>query len=169
MSVQLHISLKHVRNYQFLIDFGETLPRLFVDEPDPIGSGDGPCPEQMLAACVANCLCGSLVFALRKYRQPATGLEAKASCHIERNQAGRLRVAAIDVAIVLDLEAVEADRLDKVLSQFRKFCTVSESVEAGVPVRVSVRDTRGYSLAESGTIEPHRSIAGHPAEERRDA
>ncbi|WP_407519655.1 OsmC family protein [Methylobacterium oryzisoli] len=169
MTVQLDVSLRHLQNYQFLIDFGETLPQLFVDEPDPIGAGEGPCPEQMLAACVANCLCGSLVFALRKYRQPTAGLAAKASCHVERNEAGRLRVSAIDVAIVLDLASVEADRLDKVLAQFRKFCTVSESVEAGVPVRVTVRDTTGTRLPEPDTVEPHRSTAGQPTQERRDA
>lgn len=147
MSAQLSVSLKHVQDYQFLVDFGEMLPCLLVDEPNPIGAGEGPCPEQMLATCVANCLCGSLVFALRKYRQEATGLEARASCQVERNAAGRLRVSGIHVDVIVGLQAVQADRLDKVLSQFRQFCTVSESVEAGVPVRVSVHDRSGHRLA----------------------
>ncbi|ACA18156.1 OsmC family protein [Methylobacterium sp. 4-46] len=141
------VSLKHLKGYQFLVDFGTGLPDLLTDEPNPIGTGEGPSPEQMLTAAVANCLCGSLVFALGKYRQEVRGLGATARCRVARNAEGRLRVEAIDVEIVLALEAVQADRLDKVLSQFRKFCTVSESVEAGVPVRVTLRDGAGGRLA----------------------
>ena len=68
------IKIKQVDGYKSTVDFGQLLPELLVDEPEPIGTGDGPSPEQLLVASVANCLCASLVFALGKYKQ-----EGKAS------------------------------------------------------------------------------------------
>ncbi|WFT79090.1 MULTISPECIES: hypothetical protein [unclassified Methylobacterium] len=69
MSAQFKISLRHVQDYQFLVEFDESLPSLLTDEPDPIGAGAGPCPEQMPATSVAKRLGGSLVFALGPCRQ----------------------------------------------------------------------------------------------------
>jgi hypothetical protein len=38
-------------------------------------------------------------------------------------------------------------RIDRVLEQFQRFCTVSESVKAGIPVAVTVEDGGGRRLA----------------------
>jgi organic hydroperoxide reductase OsmC/OhrA len=140
------IRIRQVHDYQFMVDFGSLLPELLVDEAVPIGQGEGPFPEQMLIAGVANCLCASFVFALGKYKQDAQGVAAEAHCAVERNAEGRLRISAIDVEIALGTEASALDRLDKVLAQFERFCTVSESVKAGIPVAVSVRDSQGQRL-----------------------
>lgn len=140
------VRLRHVEGYQFLLDFGEPLAGLMVDEAPPIGEGVGPCPEQLLVAGVANCLVASMIFALGKFRQDARGVEAQATCDIERNAEGRLRIMAIRVDIALGAEAFEMDRIGRVLDQFERFCTVSESVKRGVPVSVSVRDGAGAVL-----------------------
>ncbi|WP_020188248.1 OsmC family protein [Methylopila sp. 73B] len=140
------IRIKHVEDFKFLIDFGPSFEDLLVDEAPPIGSGDGPFPEQLLIAGVANCLVASMTFALAKFRQDGRGVDAQASCVIGRNAEGRLRVQGIDVAISLRAEAAEMDRIDRVLEQFERFCTVSESVKLGVPVTVSVRDGAGQLL-----------------------
>ncbi len=66
----------------------------------------------MLLAGLTNCLCGSLVFALAKFRQNVDGLSA--------------------------------------LAQFQDFCTVTESVQAGIPVAVTVEDATGRLLRSSG-------------------
>ena len=50
------------------------------------------------------------------------------------------------VEIALGTEAENLDRIDKVLEQFQRFCTVSESVKAGIPVTVSVSDGTGRRL-----------------------
>ncbi|KAB1072253.1 OsmC family protein [Methylobacterium planeticum] len=140
------ITIKQVDNYKFTVDFGSLIPELLVDEAIPIGRGEGPFPEQLLVAGVANCLCASLVFALGKYKQDAQGVVAEATCAVERNAEGRLRITGIDVAISLGADAGALDRLDKVLAQFERFCTVSESVKVGIPVAVSVRDSQGVRL-----------------------
>ncbi|GJD59756.1 OsmC family protein [Methylobacterium dankookense] len=149
MSQEPSVTLRHIADYRFEVDFGDFLPRLSVDEAEPIGTGEGPFPEQLLTASVANCLCASLVFALAKYRQRAQGIEAQARAQVERNAEGRLRVTGIAVEITLGAEAASLDRIDRALEQFQRFCTVSESVKAGIPVAVTVSDSAGRLLSES--------------------
>lgn len=140
------ITITQIDGYRFEIDFGEAFPNLLVDEAPPYGGGQGPFPEQILVAGVTNCLCASLVFALGKYKQEATGLAARSTFSVERNGDGRLRITGIEVGIALGAAAQTLPRLDKVLEQFERFCTVSESVKAGIPVTVAVRDSDGRLL-----------------------
>ena len=140
------IRIRQTGAYVFTVEFGHGLPELLTDEAPPIGGGAGPFPEQVLVAGVANCLCASLVFALGKFRQDAGGMEAEATCRVERNAAGRLRISGIDVGIRLGAAAEAMPRIDRVLEQFERFCTVSESVKAGIPVAVSVVDGTGARL-----------------------
>jgi len=140
------IRITQVDAYVFTVDFGAALPALLTDEAPPIGGGTGPFPEQILISGVANCLCASLVFALGKFRQEARGVAAEAQCRVERNAGGRLRITGIDVRISLGAAAAEMPRIDRVLEQFERFCTVSESVKAGIPVSVSVTDGGGTRL-----------------------
>ena len=140
------VRIKLLHGYKFIVDFGEFHPDLLVDEAEPMGNGDGPFPEQMLIASVTNCLCASLVFALGKYKQDPRGIEATSTCVVERNAEGRLRITRVDVAISLGSSVDEMPRIEQVLNQFERFCTVSESVKAGVPVVVAVHDRRGDRL-----------------------
>lgn len=141
------ITITQIEGYRFAVDFGSVLPQLIVDEAVPIGNGDGPFPEQLLVSAVANCLCASLVFALGKFKQEAGALRAEAHCTVTRNAENRLRITGIDVAITLGANADRVPRIDRVLEQFQRFCTVSESVQAGIPVAVSVRDAAGTLLS----------------------
>jgi organic hydroperoxide reductase OsmC/OhrA len=65
---------------------------------------------------------------------------------MERNESKRLRIAHIDVAIQLAKDGAELAHLDRVLAQFEDFCTVTQSVQAGIPVRISVTDGKGLRL-----------------------
>ncbi|MEH3118026.1 MAG: OsmC family protein [Methylorubrum populi] len=146
MSDKHSIRIRQVEAYVFRIEFGESFVPLLTDEPEPTGGGTGPSPEQVLIAAVSNCLCASLAFALGKYRQEGGGVSAEAIGRVARNAEGRLRLVGIEVDIALGADAESMDRLDRVLDQFERFCTVSESVKAGVPVAVAVRDGRGNRL-----------------------
>ncbi|RZK87449.1 MAG: OsmC family peroxiredoxin, partial [Methylobacterium sp.] len=42
--------------------------------------------------------------------------------------------------------AADMPRIDRVLDQFQRFCTVSESVKLGIPIAVSVHDGTGTAL-----------------------
>ena len=140
------IKIKQIDGYKFMIDFGDVRSTLVVDEAEPIGNGEGPFPEQILIASVTNCLCASFVFAAGKFKQDVQGIEAEARCRVERNHEGRLRIAGIAVKIALGASMEATPRIDKVLEQFERFCTVSESVQAGIPVTVSVHDGSGKLL-----------------------
>lgn len=142
----ISISVVQQQDFQFRNHFGEAVPDLMTDEPPPLGDGTGPSPQQLLLAAVANCLSASLTFALRKFKQQAKPLQTEASCLIDRNEAGRLRVMSIDVTLRLGQPAVAIEHLDRILGSFQEYCTVSQSVGQGIPIRVQVQDMDGQRL-----------------------
>lgn len=146
MAETVSVTITQKQNYQFLVDFGEAIPGLLADEPAPIGKGEGPAPTHMLLAAVANCLSASLLFSLQKFKQDAGGITTTATCIVDRNESNRLRIQQIDVAIQLGKEGAELTHLDRVLGQFEDFCTVTQSVQAGIPVKISVTDGKGVRL-----------------------
>jgi uncharacterized OsmC-like protein len=143
MSDSVSVTVTQQSNYQFLVDFGASIPSLLADEPAPLGAGEGPSPSAMLLAAVANCLSSSLLFALRKYKQDAGVIRATATARIERNEENRLRVHEIAVTIRFGKGGGEIEHLDRVLAQFEEFCTVSQSVRQGIPIVIAVEDGQG--------------------------
>ena len=150
MSETVSVTITQLEHYRFNVDFGGDLPELVADEPVPMGSGTGPDPSQLLLAAVANCLAASLLFAFGKFKQDPQGIVATATGHIERNERNRLRMSRIDVRIRLGRAGAEMEHLDRLLSQFEDFCTVSQSVQAGVPIAVCVEDVAGTVLKPGG-------------------
>jgi uncharacterized OsmC-like protein len=146
MSDSVSITITRQQGYQFLVDFGAAIPAITADLPAPLGQGAGPSPEHLLLSAIANCLSASLVFALQKYQQDPGTVRATATATIDRNEARRLRVTQVAVDIQLEKPAADLSHLDRVLAQFESFCTVTESVRAGVPASVSVRDGGGQRL-----------------------
>lgn len=146
MSRTMRVTITQQENYQFLVDFGEDIQNIMADEPAPLGQGGGPAPIQLLMASVANCLSASFFFALGKFKQDAGGIQAIATCEIDRNEQNRFRVQQINVEIKVDKSGNEIAHLDRILDQFEAFCTVTQSVEAGIPVHVGVTDGNGVRL-----------------------
>lgn len=146
MSETVSITITQKNNYQFLVDFGDAVPDLLVDEPAPMGEGLGPAPAHMLLTAAANCLSASLLFSLKKYGQDAGGITTTATCTIDRNASNRLRVTQIDVMIQFAQEGDNIKHLERVLGQFEEFCTVSQSIQAGIPIKVGVMDGNGKQL-----------------------
>ena len=146
MSEQSLVTITRQSGYQFLVDFGEGLPQWLADEPAPLGQGTGPSPNALLMAAVANCLSASLLFALQKFKQDPGSLVATATPTLERNENKRLRITGIAVKMALGRTAAEIDHLDRVLSQFEDFCTVSMSVREGIAISVEVTDGSGAQL-----------------------
>ena len=137
------VKLDLVEDYVFKVDFGD-LGDIITDEPPPLGKGEGPNPSRLVAAAVANCLCASLLFALRKQKDAPTGIHAVVNGALER-QDGRWRIGGLDVAMVVDDAEVLA-HLPKALETFEDFCVVTQSIRQGIPVSVTVRDAQGNLL-----------------------
>ena len=146
MSEPLSIRIIREQDYRFTIDFGAAFEPLLADLPSPLGQDAGPSPEHLLAAAVANCLSASLVFALRKFRQDAGRMETVVNCTVGRNEQNRLRVTGIEAVLNLGRPASEIEHLERVLGQFEDFCTVSQSVQAGIPLTIHVEDSHGQRL-----------------------
>jgi len=143
MNHTVSVTVTQQSNYQFLVDFGAAMPPLLGDESAPLGAGEGPSPSHLLLSAVANCLSSSLYFAVQKYKQDAGGITTTASARIDRNEENRLRVLEIAVTIRLGKGSAEIGHLDRILSQFEPFCTVSQSVRHGIPITVAVEDGQG--------------------------
>lgn len=140
------VRLAQVQGYQFDVQFGGGLAALRADEPPPLGQGTGPSPVQLLAAAVGNCLSASLLFALAKFKQQPGLLATDVRAHVGRNAEGRLRVLAIEADITLGAPADTLDHLDRVLGSFENYCTVTQSVAAGIAVSTRVFDAHGNLL-----------------------
>ena len=140
------VTLRQRQDYQFEIEFGGGRPNLLADEPPPLGQAAGPSPVQMLLGAVGDCMSSSLLFALRKFKNDPGGITTEARARVGRNEAGRLRVLHIDVHIRLGRPAAELQHLERILEQFEAFCTVGESVRAGIPTDIAVFDVDGTRL-----------------------
>lgn len=134
------------QDYQFAMQFGGNAPDGLADEPPPLGQGAGPSPVQLLAAAVGNCLSDSLLFALRKFKQQPEPIRCEVTAEVGRNAENRLRVLGMQVHLKLGVAAGALLHLDRVLEQFEAFCTVTQSVGAGIPITVQVQDAQGVVL-----------------------
>jgi uncharacterized OsmC-like protein len=142
----IHVRLQQKQDYQFDIHFGGAVPVLTGDEPAPLGAGQGPSPVQLLAAAVGNCLSDSLLFALRKFKQAPEPITCDVTAEVGRNAEERMRVLGIRAVLTVGVPAASLEHLDRVLSQFESYCTVTQSVGQGIPVNVQVFDALGVHL-----------------------
>jgi uncharacterized OsmC-like protein len=140
------VHLEQQAGYRFALQFAPGVPVLVSDEPPPLGQGAGPSPVQLLAAAVGNCLAGSLLFALKKFKQSPEPIHATAEATVGHNEQNRLRVQRIEVRLTLGAPANAFEHLDHALAQFEDFCTVTQSVRAAFSVAIEVYDSAGQKL-----------------------
>lgn len=58
------LPLELLKNFEFTVDFNE-YGYIITDEPPPLGKGEGPNLGRLVGAAVTNCLCASLLLALK--------------------------------------------------------------------------------------------------------
>ncbi|QTN23021.1 OsmC family protein [Rhizobacter sp. AJA081-3] len=145
-SESVTVRLAQRQDYQFDVQFGPGVPLLLADEPAPLGQGLGPSPVQLLAAAVGNCLSDSLLFALRKFKQKPEPLQCEVSAEVGRNAEGRVRVLGLQATLTLGVPGEALEHLERVLGTFESYCTVTQSIAQGIPVRVQVIDAQGAVL-----------------------
>ena len=146
----IRLTITQESDYEFRVRFDDTtVGDLLADESPPIGRGAGPDPTRLLAASIGNCLSSSILFALRKFKNQPGTIVTRVRADTTRNPRGRLRIGRIAVEIQLNEVASAYAQIERILAQFEDFCTVTESVRAGVPVEVSVRDASGATVHTS--------------------
>ena len=141
-------TVRLAHDYEFVAEFDDlaTPSSLVLDEPPPLGGDHGPNAAAVLGAAVGDCLAASLAFCLHKSRVNMDHLEAEVVTHIGRNERGKLRIVAIDVALKPEIDDADAGRLRRCERLFEDFCIVTESVRHGIPVNVSVAEREPASV-----------------------
>lgn len=139
MTEFVYTKLKLSKGYEFKVIFDAAgVPEFIVDEMTPIGESIGPNPTRLLSAAVGHCLSSSLLFCLRKARVSVKDLETEVKANLERNKEGYLRVISLDAQIRLDVNKDDKSRVDRCLSIFENYCTVTQSVRKGIDVKVTI-------------------------------
>ncbi len=149
MQESFSVTLKHKDAYRFEVEFEDNLPEFdtFVsDEPEPMGTNQGPAPTHMLIAAVANCLSVSFMYAVNRVKQDVGGITTKATCYIGRNENRHFRVVKIEVEIQTGKAANDIGQLEDILSRFEGISTVSRSVLEGISTVTTVVDKTGKRL-----------------------
>ena len=133
-----HVQL--VEGYRFAATFPDVAGAtpVTLDETPPLGGDAGPSPAGMLAAAIGGCLSASLTQCLNKAHLEPDAMNANVTAHIARNEAGRLRIAGIDVDLTPCFPGEDQGRFDRCKELFEDFCIVTESVRQGIPVNVTV-------------------------------
>lgn len=116
-------------------------PEWTLDEPAPLGTDQDPNASRVLGMAVGNCLAASLLFCLTKSRVNVEQLAVTVEGSIVRNDAGRLRIGELRVALAPSVPAEDRERMSRCLQLFEDFCTVSASVRQGIPIHVDVTPT----------------------------
>ena len=135
------VEVNRERDFVFVADFGlDGVESLVMDEPEPLGSESGTNASMLLAAAMGNCLSASLLFCLQKSRVDVSGMRATVEGVTARNEEGRWRIRELNVVISPDVPEEGRGKLERCMELFESFCIVSQSVEEGIPVNVSVRE-----------------------------
>ena len=101
----------------------------------------GPNPSRMLALGVLGCLSASYIFCLQKKKLSLNDYKAEAEAIISRNKKGFLRVKEINVKLIPKTDNPDViKRMEQCKKMFEQYCTVTESVRAGIQVNVAIHD-----------------------------
>jgi len=133
-----HVQL--VDGYRFEATFPDVpgTPHVTLDEAPPLGTATGPTPVGLLSAAIGGCLSASLTLCMNKAHLEPDAMNAHVTAHVDRNEAGRLRVTSVDVALTPCFAGADSARFDRCKTLYQDFCTVAESVRQGIPVNVTV-------------------------------
>lgn len=139
MNEKIHAHLTRVNGYKFEISIDELKgSTITMDEPPPIGTGEGPTAAMMLASAVGHCLGSSLQFCLEKSRAKVEDISADVDLSMTRNARGRWRIGGIKVKIKPRVGDIDLEKLERCKSLFEDFCIVTASVREGVKIDVEV-------------------------------
>ena len=74
-------------------------------------------------------------------------LTAHVTTHVVRNDRGRFRINGIDVELTPVVGGGAGGRLERCGDLFEDFCTVTASVQHGIPVHVSLKAAENERVA----------------------
>ncbi len=111
----------------------------YIDETNEDLEMLGPNPVKLLAQAVLGCLSASLIFCIQKKNLTLDLFHAEAEIIVARNDEDLFRVKEINV----DLQPKTDDpamikRIEQCMKIFERYCTITQSVRAGIPVNLEI-------------------------------
>ncbi len=146
---RFRVTVQQIEDFEFKVKFDwDGVDELLLDEPEPLGAQNGPNAARLVGAAAGNCLSASLLFCLRKAKVDVKGIKTVVEGEMARNEKKKLRIGKLTVRIGLDTPAENA-KLERCLGLFQEYCTVSQSLQSGIPIDVEVTGRDGEKLFTS--------------------
>jgi uncharacterized OsmC-like protein len=116
---------------------------LAIDEPEEFHGDDrGPSSVEYLGIAIGGCLGTSFSYCLKKMEVPIKTMRISIDVnlhHVDMDGVNPLRVTGIAAEINVVLENDEdSELLDLCIESYKKYCVVTQSVIAGIPVDVQI-------------------------------
>lgn len=135
------VSLELERDMIFRCDMNVMkVKECYIDETNEEIDSWGPNPVKLLASAILGCLSASFIFCLQKKNLTINEFKGEAEAVIARNDQGLVRVKEINVSLIprsTDLEILK--RIEQCKKIFERYCTVTESVRAGILVNLEIK------------------------------
>ena len=141
MSKKLEIvtKMKNIGGHKFQVEFDDpSYSKLIVDEPEPLGKGEGPNPVRLLSAAVGHCMSSSLVYCLDKARVRVGGIETIVNMELVKCEQGYWGIEGIGVKISLMVAEGDKGKVSRCLGLYEEYCTVTQGLRFGTRVTVDV-------------------------------
>ena len=115
-----------------------------IDEPEEFhGDDKGPSAVEYFGIGIGGCLGTSFAFCLKKMEVPVKTMPLTIDVgvhHSSEDEGGHLRVTDVAAEIEVALENEDdAELFDLCIESYKKYCVVTQSVIAGVPVDVQIK------------------------------
>ncbi len=135
------VELELVEDMLFRCDMGNIkVKECYIDERDPNEYEMlGPNPSKLLASAVLGCISASFLYCLQKKNLKLNELTGEAVVIVARNEKGLLRVREINVELITKTSDPKViKRIEQCKKMFEQYCTITESVRAGIKVNLKV-------------------------------
>ena len=139
--IKTNVSLELERDMIFKCDMGQMkVKECYIDETHEVESEMlGPNPTKLLASAVLGCISASFIYCLQKRELELESYKAEAETIVTRNEKGFYRVKEINVNLIPksnDPKVIK--RMEQCKKMFEQYCTITQSVRAGIQVNLKV-------------------------------
>jgi lipoyl-dependent peroxiredoxin len=101
-------------------------------------SGAGSSPEELLAAAEAACFSMALAFALEKDGHPATSVQTKADCTIEKQGEG-FKITRMMLNVQAAVPGIDAAKFQSIAQATKEGCPVSTALKGNVQIELDAQ------------------------------
>jgi lipoyl-dependent peroxiredoxin len=101
-------------------------------------NGAGSNPEELLAAAEAACFSMALAFALEKEGHPATSVQTKADCTIEKQGEG-FKITRMMLNVQASVPGIDAAKFQSIAQATKEGCPVSTALKGNVQLDIEAK------------------------------